>query len=219
MTDVDGCPQKCETTAGGRVLSGYRRVTFYRDFLHLGGPIKRLDSCLVGYIACKPENVRANTSKGGSYMRRMIVAAAALAALATPASVIVVGGSGVAGATPKSLVCSSVSGKDTSTVTISKCAVPAADSKTYASASGKATSLEKGGTITWTSSKKTTILKLTVKGSSGCASGDLTEKATGSVTGGTASTAVTSKGQAVSLTVCINKAGTISLKPGTKADI
>ena len=153
-------------------------------------------------------------------MRRMIVAAAALAALATPASLFVVGTSTVAGAaTPKSLVCSKVSGSDKSTVTISGCAVPAADKKTYASASGKATSLEKGGTITWTSSKKTTVLKLKVTGSTGCATGDLTEKATGSVTGGTASTAVTSKGQPVSLTVCINKSGAISLKPGTKADI
>jgi hypothetical protein len=153
-------------------------------------------------------------------MRRMIVAAAALAALATPASLFVVGGSTVAGAaTPKSLVCSKVSGSDKSNVTISSCAVPKADAKTYASASGKATSLEKGGTITWTSSKKTTVLKLKVTSSTGCAVGDLTEKATGSVTGGTASTAVTSKGQLVSLTVCINKAGAISLKPGTKADI
>ena len=153
-------------------------------------------------------------------MRRMIVAGIALAALATPASLFVVGGSTVAGATPKSLVCSKVTGKDTSTVTISGCAVPAADKKTYASASGKASNLEKGGTITWSSSKKTTILKLKVTSSTGCPAGDLTEKATGSVTGGTASTAVTSKGQPVSLTVCVNSAtGAISLKPGTKADI
>ena len=152
-------------------------------------------------------------------MRKTIAAAAALAALAMPASLLVVGGASVAGATPKALVCTKVSGSDKSTVTISGCAVPAADKKTYASASGKATSLEKGGTITWTSSKKTTVLKLKVSGSTGCAVGDLTEKATGSVTGGTAATAVTSKGQPVSLTVCINKSGAISLKPGTKADI
>jgi hypothetical protein len=154
-------------------------------------------------------------------MRRTIVAAAALAALATPASLFVVGGSTVAGAaTPKSLVCNKVSGSDKSTVTISECAVPTADKKTYASASGKATSLESGGTITWSSSKKTTVLKLKIASSSGCAVGDLTEKATGSVTGGTATKAVTSKGQAVSLTVCVDvSSGAISLKPGTKADI
>jgi hypothetical protein len=153
-------------------------------------------------------------------MRRMIVAAAALAALATPASLFVVGGTTVAGAaTPKSLVCTKVSGSDKSTVTISGCAVPAADKKTYASASGKATSLISGGTITWTSSKKTTVLKLKVTSSTGCVKGDLTEHATGTVTGGTAATAVTSKNQPVNLTVCITKAGAISLKPGTKADI
>jgi len=153
-------------------------------------------------------------------MRRTFVAAAALVALATPASLLVVGGSTVAGATPKSLVCTKVTGSDKSTVTISGCAVPTADKKTYASASGKASSLASGGTITWSSSKKTTVLKLKVTSSTGCPAGDLTEKATGSVTGGTASTAVTSKGQPVSLTVCVNSAtGAISLKPGTKADI
>jgi hypothetical protein len=63
-------------------------------------------------------------------------------------------------------------------------------------------------------------LKLKVTSSSGCAVGDLTEKATGSVTGGTAAKAVTSKGQPVSLTVCVDVAsGAITLKPGTKADI
>jgi hypothetical protein len=154
------------------------------------------------------------------HMRRTIVAAVALAALATPASLFVVGGSTVAGATPKSLVCTKVSGSDKSTVTISGCAVPKADAKTYASASGKASALAKGGTITWSTSKKTTVLKLKVTSSTGCAAGDLTEKATGSVTGGTASTAVTSTGQPVSLTVCVNSAsGAITLKPGTKADI
>ncbi len=167
-----------------------------------------------------PEDVRVETSTRGKYMRRMIVAAAALAALATPASLFVVGGSTVAGAaTPKSLVCSKVSGSDKSTVAISECAVPKADAKTYASASGKASALASGGTITWTSSKKTTVLKLKVTSSTGCPVGDLTEKATGDVTGGTASTAITSKNQPVSLTVCITKAGAISLKPGTKADI
>jgi hypothetical protein len=154
-------------------------------------------------------------------MRRMIIAVAALAALATPASLIAVGGSTVAGAaaTPKSLVCTTLSGSASGTVKISGCAVPAADKKTYASASGKSASLAKGGTVTWSTSKKTTIFKVTVKASTGCPSGSTTEIATGSVTGGTAATAVTSKGQKVSLTVCVTKAGALSLKKGTKADI
>jgi hypothetical protein len=152
-------------------------------------------------------------------MRRMIIAAAALAALATPASLFVVGGSTMAGATPKSLVCTKLSGTSTGTVTISGCAVPTADKTTYASASGKSSSLAKGGTVTWKSSGKTTIFKVTVKASTGCPTGDLTEKATGSVTGGTAATAVTSKSQPVSLTVCVSSKGVISLKSGTKADI
>ena len=59
------------------------------------------------------------------------------------------------GAIPKSLVGTKVSGSDKSTVTISGCAVPR-PKKTYASASGKAASLR--GTITGSSSKKTTVL-------------------------------------------------------------
>ena len=154
-------------------------------------------------------------------MRRMITAAVALAALATPASLFMVGGSTVAGATPKSLVCTGLSGSSSGTVTISKCAVPTADKATYASASAKATTLITGGSIKWTSSGKTTIFKIKVKSSTGCAGGALTEIATGSVTGGTAATAVTSVGQPVSLKVCVQTTGTkaISLYPGTKADI
>ena len=153
-------------------------------------------------------------------MRRMIVAGIALAALATPASLFVVGGSTVAGATPKSLVCSKVTGTDTSTVTISGMRRTCGRQEDLRQRQREGLEFGKGGTITWSSSKKTTILKLKVTSSTGCPVGDLTEKATGSVTGGTASTAVTSKGQPVSLTVCVNSAtGAISLKPGTKADI
>jgi hypothetical protein len=150
----------------------------------------------------------------------MITAAVALAALATPASLFVVGGSTVAGAaTPKSLVCTGLSGNAKSTVTISKCAVPTADKTLYASASAKASALLTGGTITWTSSKKTTIFKIKVTSTTGCAAGDKSELATGSVTGGTAASAVTSVGQKVSLKVCVSSTDAITLFPHTTASI
>jgi hypothetical protein len=91
-------------------------------------------------------------------MRRMIISVAALAALATPASLFVLGGATPAGAAaPKSLVCTTVSGTATGKVTVSGCNVPAADKKTYASAvANPGESLATGGTIKWASSGKTT---------------------------------------------------------------
>jgi len=156
-------------------------------------------------------------------MRRLVISAAALAALATPASLFV---TAPAGATvPKSLVCTKVSGNAGSKVTISGCNVPAADKLTYASASApKGLALATGGTITWLSSKKTTVFKITkyVQAGTACAKVPNTGEvvATGSVTGGTAATAVTSKYQLVSVSICLNKTtAAISIAPGTTAKL
>jgi hypothetical protein len=75
-----------------------------------------------------------------------------------------------------------------------------------------------GGTLTWSTSKKTTIIaKPTVKAVSPdkCAKGSTEEKATGKVTGGTAT--YTKKGETFTASICISKAGALSLAPGTKA--
>jgi hypothetical protein len=156
-------------------------------------------------------------------MRRLIISAAALAALATPASLFV---TAPAGATvPKSLVCTKVSGNAGSKVTISGCNVPTADKLTYASASApKGLALATGGTVTWSSSKKTTIFKITKTATGGTAcknvKGTGEVVATGSVTGGTAAKAVTSTGQLVSVSICLNTTtAAISIAPGTTAKL
>jgi hypothetical protein len=157
-------------------------------------------------------------------MRRLVLSAAALAALATPASLFVVGGSSPAGATtPASLVCTKVSGSAGGKVTISGCNVPTADKGSYASASApKGLSLDTGGTITWSTSKKTTIFSITSALQEGSACKHVANTgevvATGKVTGGTA--AVTKKNQVVSVSICLNKTtAAISIAPGTTAKL
>ena len=113
-----------------------------------------------------------------------------------------------------------MTGTITTTVKISKCNVPNGDAKTYASASGKASSLAEDGTLTWSTSKKTTVIgkpTLTSPGQGRCVSGSTEEDATGSVTGGTA--VVTKTGDTFAADVCISSAGAISLVPGTDATL
>lgn len=156
-------------------------------------------------------------------MRRLVISAAAVAALAAPASLFVVGAGGPAGAVAPSLVCTKVTGNAGSKVTISGCKVPTADKTTYASASApKGLALDTGGTVTWSTSKKTTKFAITKVVESGTAcktvknTGEVV--ATGKVTGGNA--AVTSVGQAVSVTICLNKTtAAISIAPGTTAKL
>ncbi len=157
-------------------------------------------------------------------MRRLIISAAALAALATPASLFVVGSTTPAGATtPASLVCTKITGNAGSKVTVSGCNVPTADKTTYASASApKGLALASGGTLTWASSKKTTkfVITKTVQAGTKCKtipnSGEVV--ATGHVTGGTA--AVTKVNQVVSVSICLNKTtAAIKIAPGTTAKL
>jgi hypothetical protein len=147
------------------------------------------------------------------------MAAATVVALSVPASVALVGSSSPAFAS-SSLTCKSMTGKITTTVTISKCNVPKGDAKTYAKASGKASALAVGGTLTWSSSKATTVIgkpTVTSPGQGRCASGSTEEDATGSVTGGTA--VVTKTGDTFAADVCISSAGAITLVPGTTASL
>ncbi len=128
-------------------------------------------------------------------------------------------------AVPKSVICTKITGSAKSTVTISGCNVPTAYKTTYASASApKGTALAAGGTVTWSSSEKTTIFKInsTVAGGTACASVPNTGEivATGVVTGGTAATAITSKTQVVSVSICLNKTtDAITIAPGTTAKL
>ena len=160
-------------------------------------------------------------------MRRLIISVAALAALATPASLFVIGGTAPAGATtvPKSLTCTKITGNAGGKVTISGCNVPTADKKTYASASApKGLALASGGTLTWSTSKKTTVFKITSTVQSGTACAKVKNtgevQASGHVTGGSAPKAISSANQAVSVKICLNKTtAAISIAPGTTAKL
>jgi hypothetical protein len=153
-------------------------------------------------------------------MRRVLLAAATAVALSVPASVAVVGNSSPAFAA-SSLTCKKLVGKDTSTITVSQCNVPKGDGKTYAKATGKAASLALGGTLTWSTSKKTTVIgkpTVTSPGQGRCATGQTEEDATGSVTGGTA--VVTKAGDTFAADICLtNSTGAIALVPGTTASL
>lgn len=152
-------------------------------------------------------------------MRRVLLAAATAVALSVPASVALVGSATPAFAA-SSITCSSLTGTITTTVTVKTCTVPKADKRTYASASGSASSLAEGGTLTWSTSKATTIISkptLTSPGQGRCASGSTEEDAVGTVTGGTA--VVTKVGDVFSADVCITAKGKITLVSGTKASL
>ena len=150
-------------------------------------------------------------------MRKFPVAIALVAALAVP-SAAVVGLSGTAGAGNAVLgtSCAKLTGTVTGTVTMSTCVPKQA---TYASASAKSSSLLNGGTLTWKTSKKTTVIAkptLTSVTPVTCTvAGSAEETATGAITGGTAT--YTKKGTTFTATVCISPAGALSLAPGTKA--
>ena len=148
-------------------------------------------------------------------MRRFPVAIALVAALAVP-SAAVVGLSGTAGAAVLGTSCAKLTGNASTTVTISVCSPKLA---TYASAKGTSSALLNGGTLTWSTSKKTTIIAkptLTSVSPVTCTvAGSAEEKAVGKITGGTAT--YTKAGETFRATVCVSPAGALSLAPGTKA--
>jgi len=113
--------------------------------------------------------------------------------------------------------CSSLKGTATGTVTIGRCAP---QQKANTSASGAATSLISGGTVTWKSSGQTTIITLSVHspGQGSCKKGSKEEDATGSVTGGTST--YTKAGNPVAIRACFTQqGGTLSLVKGSKAQL
>jgi hypothetical protein len=154
-------------------------------------------------------------------MRRILMSAAIGLAFALPASVAVIGTSSQSAfaGTPKSVACKGLTGTVTGSITISKC--KPANTK-YKSASGLTSSLETGGAFTWSPSGKTSASDNTTvssPGQGGCAAGSTEEDATGSVTSISKGNTYTPIGQVISLRVCVDSAGNITLVPGTKAEI
>jgi hypothetical protein len=157
-------------------------------------------------------------------MRRLVIGAAAVLALAAPAAVTI-GSAAPAFASGGGVTCSSLKGSLTSSVTIGKC-TPA--DKNNKSASAAIASLASGsGTITWSKSGGTTdvtttfvlapsstVCKAPKKGVAQAQEIDIT----GTVTGGTST--YTSAGDTVSLTVCETlKTGKLALAKGTTASL
>ena len=112
-------------------------------------------------------------------------------------------------------MCAKVKGKISGSVTLSKCTPTKA---TYASAKGLASALTSGGTFTWATSKKTTVVSDTVSspGQGSCAAGSIERDISGSVTGGSAKK-YAKIGDAVLARLCQSSSGALTLVPGTKA--
>jgi len=151
-------------------------------------------------------------------MRRLLVAAATVTALAVPATLVSAAvTSGVASAqTPPA--CKKLSGTISGTFTLKKCK-PA--SKQNKSASGESSSLATGGgTITWAPSGGTTTVSISFSQASdntGCKSGSTKYDVSGSVTGG--SSTYTASGQSVSAEACVTNSGKLSLAKKTEMDL
>jgi hypothetical protein len=112
-------------------------------------------------------------------------------------------------------VCGKLSGSISGTITITKCTPTSASYKT---AKGPASALTTSGTFKWASSGKTTIVSDTLSspGQGSCAAGSIERDIAGSVTGGSAKK-YTKVGYVVSVRMCQNGSGKLSLVPGTKA--
>ena len=153
-------------------------------------------------------------------MRRILLSAVIGLGFAVPAGAAVIGaGSQAASAAPASVSCKGLSGTVTGNITISKCKPKNASYKT---ASGATSSLETGGNFTWEPSGKTSASDNTTvssPGQGGCAAGSTEEDATGTVTSRSKGNTYTPIGQVISLRVCVDGSGNITLVPGTKAEI
>ncbi len=115
-----------------------------------------------------------------------------------------------------SVDCSELSGTTSTYVTFKQCELP---SKANKSASASSSFIVSGGTLTWSPSSQTTgvSLRATSPGQGSCAKNDIEEELSGIVVGGTS--AYTQLDDPVSLTMCVNKAGRVSLVKGTTADL
>ena len=151
-------------------------------------------------------------------MRRVLVIAATAVAMSIPASVAVVATSTSAFAA-STTTCAKVKGTSTGTVALSKCVVPKVDKKTYHALTASSAALANGATATWTGGATVTVAKPVLTPGTHCAVGNTDLIATSSVTASTSDPAVVKVGDTVSLHVCVNAKGKISLAPGSNVQI
>jgi len=119
------------------------------------------------------------------------------------------------------LTCAKLKGSESTSVTVSKCAVPKADKKTFKSlAATNAAALATGGTLTWASSGDKVTVSAPTLGAApagACPAKDTGETATGTVVVGDG--VVTHNGDPFKTTVCISKSGKISAAKGTVVEL
>ncbi len=156
----------------------------------------------------------------GKEMRRLIMVLAAVTTVAVPvgvATVVLAPASNAA----VSLTCAKLKGSESGSVSVSKCAVPKADKKTFKTLSAQnATALATGGTLTWSSSGAHVTISaphLTSGPAGACPSKDTTETATGTVAVGDG--VVTHNGDTFKTTVCITSKGKIKNAKGTVVEL
>ena len=137
-------------------------------------------------------------------MRRVAQVAILAVALMVPAFGSMSASAAVPATTAPS--CGKLTGTISTTFSVSRCTP----------ASAKSSSLATGkGTLTWSRSKKTTKVTISISQSgTSCAVGSTEYKVKGSVTGGTAT--FTKRRQAVSADVCVSATGDLSLVPKTR---
>jgi hypothetical protein len=151
-------------------------------------------------------------------MRRILLSAVIGLGFAVPLTVAVGSSSQSAFAAGSSASCKKVVGTTTGNITLSKCKPKNAQ---YVSATGATSSLATGAPVTWSPSGQTTSASSTVSspGQGACAAGSTEEDATGQVTAQSKKNKYTHIGDIVSIRVCVDAAGNITLVPGTKAEI
>jgi hypothetical protein len=145
-------------------------------------------------------------------MRKIMVAAAALAIPMLVATVGIVGASGTAGASSP-VTCAKVSGSLTGTVHFKDCSTP------FAKGNAVGTSLATGGTISWTGKHPGSVSlsgSVSSPGQGICATGSKEYDASEVVTAVTGSAASVIKvGDAGSGTFCVTKTGHLALVKGS----
>lgn len=145
-------------------------------------------------------------------MRRIMVAAAALAIPLSAATVGIVGASGTAGASSP-VTCAKVSGSLTGTVHFKGCSTP------FAKGNAVGTSLATGGTISWGGKHPGSVSlsgSVTSPGQGTCATGSKEYDASEVVTGVTGSaSSVVKVGDRGSGAFCVSKTGHLALVKGS----
>jgi len=149
-------------------------------------------------------------------MRRTLAVAVAVAGLAAPASALVWGGTASAGPAHSSIQCNKLSGTISGPITIKKCDPK---EKAFKQATGSASALVHGGTLTWSNGETTKVgslafTQITTNPAQCPKKGSDEYYTTGTVTGGTST--YTKAGDALSSKTCvIVKTQKLSLAKGT----